>query len=73
LGTVAKVETRVESGKARLVCVYTRDFRDKEDVARVLGRMRELELVRPGGRQIYYKSGECWLGVRGWVGGDAYH
>ncbi|KAG7284118.1 hypothetical protein NEMBOFW57_010479 [Staphylotrichum longicolle] len=66
LGTVAKVETRIESGKARLVCVYTRDFRDKEDVARVLGRMRELELVRPEGRQIYYKS-DAWteLGIYG--------
>ncbi|KAL2135692.1 hypothetical protein VTI74DRAFT_7373 [Chaetomium olivicolor] len=58
LGVGAKVETRVESGKERLVCVYTRDFRDKKDVVRVLGRMRQLELVRPGERQIYYKSGK---------------
>jgi hypothetical protein len=58
LGIAAKVETRVEQEKARLICVYTRDFRDKDDVARVLNRMRELELVRPGGRQIYYKSGQ---------------
>ncbi len=62
LGISAKVETRVEADKARLVCVYTRDFRDKGDVARVLRRLGELELVRPsgpglGGRQIYYKCG----------------
>ncbi|KAK4156419.1 hypothetical protein C8A00DRAFT_30703 [Chaetomidium leptoderma] len=66
LGTGAKVETRVESAKERLICVYTRDFRDKDDVARVLNRMRELELVRPGGKQIYYKS-DAWteLGIYG--------
>jgi hypothetical protein len=58
LGVAAKVETRVQAGKERLICVYTEDFRDKDDVARVLNRMRELELVRPGGRQIYYKSGQ---------------
>ncbi len=59
LGISAKVETRVEAHKARLVCVYTRDWRDKGDVARVLKRLGELELVRPGpGRgQIYYKCG----------------
>lgn len=58
LGIAAKVGTRTVSENARLICVYTRDFRDKEDVARVLNRMRELELVRPSGRQIYYKSGQ---------------
>ncbi len=60
LGDCAKVETRVTADKERLVCVYTRDFRDKDDVARVLRRMAELELVRPGGRLIYYKSGKWW-------------
>lgn len=58
LGTAAKVETRGRAEKERLVCVYTRDCREKEDVARVLIQMRELGLVRPGGKQIYYKSGE---------------
>ncbi|KAK4136216.1 DUF1917-domain-containing protein [Trichocladium antarcticum] len=66
LGVGAKVETRREVEKERLVCVYTKDFRDKDDVARVLNRMRELELVRPGGRYIYYKS-DAWthLGIYG--------
>ncbi|KAK3301480.1 uncharacterized protein B0H64DRAFT_314945 [Chaetomium fimeti] len=66
LGISAKVETRVEAKKERLVCVYTSDFRDKDDVARVLNRMGELELVRQSGRQIYYKS-DAWteLGIYG--------
>ncbi|KAL2179427.1 uncharacterized protein P884DRAFT_275773 [Thermothelomyces heterothallicus CBS 202.75] len=66
LGITAKVETRVRADKERLVCIYTRDFRDKDDVRRVLNRMRELELVRPGGRQIYYKP-DAWteLGIYG--------
>jgi hypothetical protein len=58
LGVTAKVEPRVQNKKERLVCIYTRDFRNKDDVARVLNRMRELELVRPSGKQIYYKSGQ---------------
>jgi hypothetical protein len=58
LGIGAKVETRVQGKKDRLVCVYTSDFRDKNDVARVLNRLGELELVRPSGKQIYYKSGQ---------------
>lgn len=60
-GTAAKVETKAVAGKERLICVYTRDFRDKKDVARVLRRMGELGLVRAGGRQIYYKSGKFLL------------
>jgi hypothetical protein len=58
LGIVAKVDTKgpVEK-KERLICVYTYDFRDKDDVARVLNRLRQLELVRQGGRQVYYKCG----------------
>ncbi|KAL2024812.1 hypothetical protein VTK56DRAFT_5633 [Thermocarpiscus australiensis] len=66
LGVGAKVATRAESEKERLICIYTKDFRDKDDVARVLKRMGELELVRPDGRQIYYKS-DAWthLGIYG--------
>jgi hypothetical protein len=62
LGSAAKVapkdpnEGRV--GAARLICVYTRDFRDKDDVGRVLARLRELGLVRVNARPIYYKCGE---------------
>lgn len=62
LGVAAKVapkgEEREPQGSARLICIYTRDFKDKDDVARVLGRMRELELVRANSRPIYYKCGK---------------
>ncbi|OIW26800.1 DUF1917-domain-containing protein [Coniochaeta ligniaria NRRL 30616] len=48
LGVAAKVAPKGDEegrqGSARLICVYTRDFRDKDDVGRVLGRLRELEL-----------------------------
>lgn len=62
LGIAAKVAPRPERGstKERLICVYTYDFGDREDVARVLTRLRELELVRtgPGAKWIYYKTGK---------------
>ncbi|KAK1753475.1 hypothetical protein QBC47DRAFT_386482 [Echria macrotheca] len=66
LGITAKVETREIYEKERLICVYTADFRDKNDIARVLNRLRKLELVRQGGRQIYYKN-DAWteLGIYG--------
>ncbi|KAK4159634.1 hypothetical protein QBC43DRAFT_326775 [Cladorrhinum sp. PSN259] len=65
LGIAAKVETRVRSDKERLICVYTTDYRDKDDVARVLKRLRELNLVQApsrgprGGKQVYYKC-DAW-------------
>ncbi|KAK0714303.1 hypothetical protein B0T21DRAFT_68241 [Apiosordaria backusii] len=74
LGIAAKVDTRLPQGyggggdqkKDRLICVYTENFTDKDDVARVLKRMRELELVKqgPGARLIYYKA-DAWteLGI----------
>lgn len=62
LGIAAKVAPREERGssKERLVCIYTYDFRDKDDIARVLHRLRQLELVRDRatGKPIYYKAGE---------------
>ncbi|KAL1853649.1 hypothetical protein Daus18300_011684 [Diaporthe australafricana] len=60
LGIAAKVGPREERGssKERLVCIYTYDFRDKDDIARVLHRLRQLELVRDRatGKPIYYKA-----------------
>lgn len=38
-----------------IVCVYTKDFRDEDDVLRVLRELEDLDLVREG-RSIYYKS-----------------
>lgn len=61
LGIAAKVAPREERGSARerLVCIYTYDFRDRDDIARVLHRLRQLELVRDraSGKYIYYKAG----------------
>lgn len=62
LGIAAKVAPRAEKGspKERLVCIYTYDFSDRDDIARVLGRMKQLDLVRtgPGRKPIYYKAGK---------------
>lgn len=63
LGVAAKVapmppDYEGRAASARLVCVYTRDFRDKDDIARVLNRLRELELVKRQGKPIYYKCGK---------------
>lgn len=62
LGIAAKVAPRPEKGSTRdrLICVYTYDFGDKDDVARVLVRLKELDLVKcagPAAKPIYYKAG----------------
>lgn len=63
LGTAAKVAPNSGDGDRtpRLICVYTKDFSDMEDVKRVLSRMVELGLVKQKGaageeRGIYYKA-----------------
>lgn len=55
LGNTAKVATDDGSGHARLICVYTEDFADKEDVKRVLRALAEKDLVNAESRPIYYK------------------
>lgn len=60
LGIVAKVATHDvvadrENKKPRLICVYTRDYEDREDVRRVLMGLMELGLVRRDDKPIYYK------------------
>lgn len=64
LGNGAKVaiadHSRVSSSankisKSRLICVYTRDFSDLEDVRRVLDGLCELGLAPREGNGIYYK------------------
>ncbi|KAG5920718.1 hypothetical protein E4U42_006093 [Claviceps africana] len=58
LGIAAKVAPRPEpngSTRDRLICIYTSDFMDKADVARVLQRMRELKIAGSSQRNIYYK------------------
>ena len=64
LGMAAKVAANGgedSDRKGRLICVYTKDFDNKEDVRRVLKKMKELGLLRGGDageRVIYYKCGE---------------
>ncbi|RYP27172.1 hypothetical protein DL768_011324 [Monosporascus sp. mg162] len=43
--------------KARLICVYTADFRDMEDVRRVARKLKQLGLVPRRGRGLFYKPG----------------
>ncbi|CAL5866232.1 uncharacterized protein PFLUO_LOCUS439 [Penicillium psychrofluorescens] len=42
-------------GQARLICVYTANFEDREDVKRVLNGLVEVGLVNADQRPIYYK------------------
>ncbi|KAJ5711692.1 hypothetical protein N7488_005848 [Penicillium malachiteum] len=54
----AKVSTNdgKGNGQARLICIYTEDFADREDVKKVLQMLAREELFHPRGRPIYYKS-----------------
>lgn len=54
LGEGAKVATNDGSDDSRLICVYTKDFGDMEDVKRVLKGMIAVDLVDEK-RPIYYK------------------
>ncbi|WEW59925.1 hypothetical protein PRK78_005407 [Emydomyces testavorans] len=62
LGVGAKVATKPDDevlSRPRLICVYTKDFQDKEDIRRVLLKLVDLGLVSKGrgssARSIYYK------------------
>ena len=63
LGVAAKVTTERGQGPTagRLICVYTRDFADKEDVKRMLETLVEMDVI-PKGKGISYKAGECLYG-----------
>lgn len=56
LGDAAKVATDGGSGESRLICVYTHDFGDVEDVKRVVSKLVDIGLVGKGPRSVYYKS-----------------
>ncbi|KAL8771779.1 MAG: hypothetical protein Q9209_002970 [Squamulea sp. 1 TL-2023] len=62
LGIAAKVAPDDGKGDrvARLICIYTKDFSDMDDVKRVLERLVELGLVKKKGaaneQGIYYKA-----------------
>lgn len=55
LGSGAKVATDEGGRQERLICIYTKDFRDQDDVLRVLQELVAMGLVSSG-RGIYYKS-----------------
>ena len=58
LGIGAKVATDHGSAEqaSRLICIYTADFNDMDDVTRVLRKMVEMGIVHTS-RHIYYKCG----------------
>jgi hypothetical protein len=61
LGFAAKVATDDGSERARLICIYTQDYGDREDVKRVLERIVALGLCGGGGgggegKAIWYKA-----------------
>ncbi|KAJ5357621.1 Protein of unknown function DUF1917 [Penicillium brevicompactum] len=56
LGDTAKVAPNDGSGHSPLICVYTVDFADVEDVKRVAKKLVDLGLVGKGPRPIFYKS-----------------
>lgn len=56
LGTGAKVAPNDGSREARLICVYTTNFADTEDVKRVVKKLVDIGLVGKGSHPIYYKS-----------------
>ena len=61
LGFAAKVATDDGSERARLICIYTHDYGDRDDVKRVLERIVALGLCDGNGgggegKGIYYKA-----------------
>ncbi|KAI0157061.1 DUF1917-domain-containing protein [Hypoxylon sp. FL1284] len=57
LGIAAKVAPRWTTDKRtdRLICVYTTDFSDTNDVRRVAEKLKQLGLIESNGRPLYYK------------------
>jgi len=60
LGVACKIATRDDSGKFPVLCVYTKDMMDKEDVKRVLFELKGLGVIREKQR-YYYKPGESYM------------
>jgi hypothetical protein len=58
LGIAAKVSPNGGDGRDRLICIYTKDFNDMEDVGRVMRKMKDLGLVDLRERPLYYKCGK---------------
>jgi hypothetical protein len=52
---MAKVATAQDDSDDRVICIYTDDFRDTEDILRVLSELVATGMVKPG-KPIYYKA-----------------
>lgn len=65
LGWAAKVATQDRAGKDRLICVYTKDCCDKQDVARVLAELRMMGIDQ----RLSYKEDAATLALH--YGGGA--
>lgn len=63
LGVAAKVATKSEGDDRteQLICVYTADFTDRDDVERVALKLKQLGLVHPRGKPLYYKPGQYYV------------
>lgn len=59
LGPTSKVGTYDPVEKSSVICVYTYDFSDTEDVIRVLHELSDLGLLAKNGFQVYWTSIEA--------------
>jgi hypothetical protein len=57
LGIAAKVAPSDGQGGERLICIYTKDFNDMEDVTRVIRKMKNIGLIESK-KSLYYKCGK---------------
>jgi hypothetical protein len=65
LGPVSKVGIQKPGDESTLICVYTYDFSDFEDVRRVLNQLVELNLCYADGKPIFYKcDAYTYLGIK---------
>jgi hypothetical protein len=63
LGISAKVapfdkDEDPQGRRDRLICIYTKDFSDIEDIVRVLRELKKLGMVETRGKRLYYKPGK---------------
>ncbi|PSK96246.1 uncharacterized protein DUF1917 [Murinocardiopsis flavida] len=68
LGYAAKVATDHKPGKGVLICVYTKDWRDQRDVARVLAELRAMGT----GQRLSYKEDAATLALHYGKGASLY-
>lgn len=63
LGIAAKVAPdEGDPRKERLICIYTYDFTDIEDITRVAKRLKNIGVLDARARPIYYKCGNSsWV------------